>query len=148
MLNFVNLQQGQLIAGHFHRSQDVTWIAAPITILTVVLCPIFSKGSDYWGRKWFLVVPTLFGAVGSVFVSRASSMSMIIAGFTLIGVSFGAQSLLHTVASEVLPRRWRSWGQAAVMISSPGTETSQSRLFVYSAKELHSLLPTFTLLSR
>ncbi|EHK97725.1 putative Uncharacterized MFS-type transporter/MT1926 [Glarea lozoyensis 74030] len=45
-------------------------------------------------------------------------MSMIIAGFTLIGVSFGAQSLLHTVASEVLPRRWRSWGQAAVMISN------------------------------
>jgi MFS family permease len=45
-------------------------------------------------------------------------MNMIIAGFTLIGVSFGAQSLLHTVASEVIPRRWRSWGQAAVMISN------------------------------
>lgn len=45
-------------------------------------------------------------------------MNMIIAGFTLIGVSFGAQSLLHTVASEVLPRRWRAWGQASVMISN------------------------------
>jgi hypothetical protein len=45
-------------------------------------------------------------------------MSMAIAGFTIIGIAFGAQPLLHTVASEVLPRRWRSWAQAAVMISN------------------------------
>lgn len=40
---------------------------------------------------------------------------MVIAGCTLIGVAFGAQPLLHTVASEVLPRRWRAWAQAAIM---------------------------------
>jgi MFS family permease len=51
-------------------------------------------------------------------VSRASSIAMIIAGFTIVGIAFGAQSLLHTVASEILPRRWRSWAQATIMMSN------------------------------
>jgi hypothetical protein len=58
------------------------------------------------------------GAVGSLIVSRATSMTMVIAGTGVIGIAFGAQPLLHTVASEVLPRRWRSWAQALVSLRS------------------------------
>ena len=53
------------------------------------------------------------GAIGSIIVARATSMNMVIAGFTISGFSYGAQPLLHTVASEVVPRRYRSWAQAA-----------------------------------
>ena len=94
------------------------WITAPILILTAVLGPIVSQAADYWGRKWFLVILTLFGAVGGVVVARASSMTIVIVGFSIIGIAFGAQPLLHTVASEVLPRRWRPWGQASVMTAN------------------------------
>lgn len=45
-------------------------------------------------------------------------MNMAIAGFTVIGVAYGVQPLLHTVTSEVLPRRYRGWGQAADMASN------------------------------
>jgi MFS family permease len=86
--------------------------------LTVVLGPIVSQAADYWGRKWFLVILTLFGGVGSVIVARASTMNMAIGGFCVIGIAFGAQPLLHTVTSEVLPRRWRAYGQAADMVSN------------------------------
>lgn len=110
--------QGVAISAHFDRSGDVAWVVAPITIMTTVLGPIVSQASDYWGRKWFLIVPTFCGAVGSVIVARATSMSMIIAGTSVIGIAFGAQPLLHTVASEVLPRRYRSWAQSCVMISN------------------------------
>lgn len=84
----------------------------------MVLCPIVSQAADYWGRKWFLVGLTLLGAAGSAIVARSSNMAMCIAGFTVIGSAFGAQALLHTVASEVLPRRWRSWAQASIMVSN------------------------------
>lgn len=94
------------------------WITAPIAILTVVLGPIVSQASDYWGRKCFLVILTLFGTVGGVIVARASSMVMVIVGFTILGIAFGAQPLLHTVASEVLPRRWRAWAQAGIMAAN------------------------------
>ncbi|KAH8659954.1 major facilitator superfamily domain-containing protein [Xylariales sp. PMI_506] len=45
-------------------------------------------------------------------------MTVAIVGFCIVGVAFGAQGLVHTVAGEVLPRRWRSWGQAAAMSST------------------------------
>jgi MFS family permease len=87
-------------------------------MLTVVLGPIVSQAADYWGRKWFLVILTSLGAVGSLVVAQSSNMSMVIAGFSITGAALGAQPLLHTVASEVLPRRWRAWGQSAVMIAN------------------------------
>ncbi|TDZ15967.1 Trichothecene efflux pump TRI12 [Colletotrichum orbiculare MAFF 240422] len=110
--------QGQTIAGHFGASDKTSWLSAVITIMTVVLGPIFSQAADYWGRKWFIVVPTLFGAVGSVVVARATDINMCIAGFCVIGIAFGAQPLLHTVSSEVLPRKWRAYGQASDMVSN------------------------------
>ncbi|KAJ0382139.1 hypothetical protein COL922a_013151 [Colletotrichum nupharicola] len=48
----------------------------------------------------------------------ATSMAMAIAGFTVTGCSYGAQPLLHAVASEVLPRRYRPWAQAADNLSA------------------------------
>ncbi|ETS83366.1 hypothetical protein PFICI_05242 [Pestalotiopsis fici W106-1] len=110
--------QGHTIAAHFNDTTNIIWLTAPIGTLTVVLGPIVSQAADYWGRKWFLVVCTMFGAVGSTVIARATSMSMLIAGFTISGVAFGAQPLLHTVTSEILPRRWRGWGQAVDSISN------------------------------
>ncbi|KAL0932703.1 siderophore iron transporter [Colletotrichum truncatum] len=86
--------------------------------MTVVLGPIFSQAADYWGRKWFIVIPTLFGAIGCVIVSRAMDINTCIAGFCVMGIAFGAQPLLHTVSSEVLPRKWRAYAQASDMISN------------------------------
>ncbi len=86
--------------------------------MTVVLGPIVAQAADYWGRKWFLVILALVGAVGALIVAQAKTMNTAIGGFCVIGVSFGNQPLLHVVTSEVLPRRWRGYGQAADMISN------------------------------
>jgi len=94
------------------------WLTSSIAIGTTVLSPIFSQAADYWGRRWFLVISTLLGAVGSIIISRATSIEMAIAGCTITGVSYGAQPLLHAISSEVLPRRYRSLGQAADLISN------------------------------
>ncbi|KAK3330756.1 major facilitator superfamily domain-containing protein [Apodospora peruviana] len=122
MAQLVNLvgagAQGQVIAGHFGGTANVVWFSAPVTIMTVVLGPIVSQAADYWGRKWFLVILTLFGAIGSIVVARAQTMNQAIGGFCIIGIAFGTQPLLHVVTSEVLPRRWRGWGQAADMVSN------------------------------
>ncbi|KAK3298781.1 major facilitator superfamily domain-containing protein [Chaetomium fimeti] len=123
--------QAQTIGAHFNDTSKVVWFAGAIAIFTVVLGPIVSQAADYWGRKWFLVTLTFTGAVGSVVISRASSLNMAIAGFCLVGTAFGTQPLLHVVASEVLPRRWRGWAQACpLMISTLGSLTG---LFVGAA---------------
>ncbi|KAK3488570.1 hypothetical protein B0T13DRAFT_520476 [Neurospora crassa] len=63
--------QGQTIASHFSSPTQSIWFSAPITILTVVLGPITSQAAGYWGRKWFLVIPTFLGG-GVVLVGVSS----------------------------------------------------------------------------
>ena len=99
-------------------ASDSNWFTSVIAILTVILSPPVSQAADYWGRKWFLVVLTICGVVGSIVVSRANSAGMAIAGFTITGLSYGAQPLLHAVVSEVLPRKYRPWAQATVNVSA------------------------------
>src|ERR1700722_12047452 len=99
-------------------ASDTIWPASTIAILTVVLSPPVSQAADYWGRKWFLVGLTACGCVGSIIVSRATSIGMAIAGFTIGGISFGAQPLLHAVTSEILPRKYRPLAQGTVNTSA------------------------------
>lgn len=61
---------------------------------------------------------TFTGTIGCIVVSRASSMNVAIIGFTITGIANGAQALVHIVTSEVLPRRWRGFGQATDMMST------------------------------
>ena len=93
-------------------------MTASLTIPSVVLGPVVSQTADYWGRKWFLVFSSLLGAVGCVVASRSDSFAMFIAGMVITGFEFGVLPLLHTVPSEILPRRWRAPAQAAIMIAN------------------------------
>lgn len=86
--------------------------------MTITLSPILSQASDHWGRKWIIVVSTLFGAVGCLISSRASSFGMLVAGQTILGIGYGCAPLLNAVPSEILPRRYRGWAQALAMISN------------------------------
>lgn len=99
-------------------SDKNTWLASSVAIFTVVLSPPVSQAADYWGRRWFLVLLTLAGAVGSIIVSRATTMNMAIAGECVAGISYGVQPLLHAVTSEVLPRKYRPYAQAASNVSA------------------------------
>ncbi|KAG4444107.1 hypothetical protein IFR05_000460 [Cadophora sp. M221] len=111
------------VVGAGARAQDISavlggssksvWLTSSVAILTTVLSPPVSQAADYWGRRWFLIILTGFGAVGSIIVARATSMNMAISGEVITGISYGAQPLLHAVASEVLPRKYRPYAQAA-----------------------------------
>ena len=80
--------------------------------------PIVAQTADYWGRKYFLVAATILGAVGSIVAARADSYATFITGMTILGFEFGALPLLHTIPSEILPRRGRAPAQATLMISN------------------------------
>ncbi|KAI8951100.1 major facilitator superfamily domain-containing protein [Xylaria longipes] len=109
--------QAQII-GRTFNSSDTGWATGVMVICGVILGPIVSQGADLWGRKWFFVVLNGFGFAGSVIVARAQDISTALAGFTVIGLAFGTQGLVHAVSGEVIPRRWRSWGQAAALVST------------------------------
>jgi hypothetical protein len=59
-----------------------------------------------------------FLKIGCIIVGAAHSMGMAITGQIIAGLSYGAQPLVHAVPSEVLPRRVRPVGQAAVNLTA------------------------------
>ncbi|OQV00731.1 hypothetical protein CLAIMM_06191 [Cladophialophora immunda] len=95
-----------------------SWMFTALTITFVVLAPPISQAADYWGRRWPLIILCLFGFVGTLVASRATSMQMTIAGEVLVGVCFASTPLTLAVVSEVLPHRLRLAGQAAIGIAN------------------------------
>ncbi|KAJ5647716.1 siderophore iron transporter [Penicillium lividum] len=120
-INFNYLAQMIAVVGAGFLAQPITelfgasslsvWPSSIVNIFTTVLTPPVSQAADYWGRKWFLAVLMSFGFAGSLVIGRATSISMVIGGFCLVGLSFGSQSLIFAVVSEVLPRKHRPIAQ-------------------------------------
>jgi MFS family permease len=106
-------------------------------IVTVVLGPPVSQASDYWGRKWFLVAGSIFGAVGALILARADTMGQAIGGQVISGVMYVGQPLLIAVGSEILPRRLRPSAQAG--LNATGGIGGIAGLLCGSALTAHNL---------
>ena len=50
------------------------WMLTALTITFVVFAPPVSQASDYWGRRWLLIILTVSGCVGTIITSRAQSV--------------------------------------------------------------------------
>ncbi|KIW62492.1 hypothetical protein PV04_10665 [Phialophora macrospora] len=100
------------IANVVGGASQTTWLVNSVAILTSVLSPPVCQAADYWGRRGLLLGLSSFGVVGSIIISRATSMGMVICGSCVVGISYGTQPLIHAITSEVLPRKWRPIAQA------------------------------------
>ncbi|KAL3484412.1 major facilitator superfamily domain-containing protein [Aspergillus germanicus] len=96
-------------------TSNAGWLSTILTIFTLALNPIVSQAADYWGRKSFIIVSSLVGGVaGPIIISRTLNVTTLISGLCVLGLAFGSQALTFTVASEVIPRRFRAVGQATL----------------------------------
>lgn len=50
------------------------WMLTALTITFVVFAPPVSQASDYWGRRWLLIILTSAGCIGTIITSRAQSV--------------------------------------------------------------------------
>ncbi|KAJ5390454.1 uncharacterized protein N7496_001522 [Penicillium cataractarum] len=99
-------------------SSKAGWLSMPLTIFTLAFSPLLSQAADYWGRKWIIVTTAVGGLTGSIIISRAQTVNALIAGFCIVGFSFGGQALFYTVVSEIVPRRFRAVAQATLNFTS------------------------------
>ncbi|USP79338.1 hypothetical protein yc1106_06612 [Curvularia clavata] len=93
------------------------WFGTIKNILTLVTILPVAQGADFWGRKWFILICNSLGVIGYLIVSRSNNITTVIVGFIIGSAAFGCQSLAYAIPSEVLPRKYRGYGQAAANIS-------------------------------
>jgi MFS family permease len=99
-------------------TSKAAWLSMSMTIFTLAFNPPLSQAADYWGRKWIILTTALGGFAGAIIISRAQNVSALIAGFCVLGLSFGGQALFYTVVSEIVPRRFRAAAQATINLTS------------------------------
>lgn len=77
---------------------------------------IFGRISDIIGRRYFIIVAQLFAVVGSIVCATANNVNTVIAGTVLTGIAGGAQQLYPLLVQELVPNKYRIYGQAAITV--------------------------------
>jgi len=72
------------------------------------LSPIIGRLSDVVDRKYLASIPPLIAFAGAVVSARAQSMTTLIGGGILIGVTLSTISIIQAIPSEVLPMKYRA----------------------------------------
>lgn len=84
------------------------WIIQGPLLMQSVLSPFVGRLSDVLDRKFLASVPPLIAFTGAVISARATSMTMLIGGGILIGVTLATISIVQAIPSEVLPLKYRA----------------------------------------
>lgn len=95
-----------------------TFISEGPLLMQSVLSPIIGRLSDVLDRKWLVSIPPLIAFAGAVVSATAQSMSTLIGGGILIGVTLSTISIVQAIPSEVLPLKYRAVSNGAGFIGS------------------------------
>ncbi|KAH8923355.1 MFS general substrate transporter [Atractiella rhizophila] len=100
------------------RPDLAIWIIQAPTIVQGSLAPFVGRVSDNVGRRWLVILAPIFGLIGTIIASRANSMPMLIAGQAIMSINLTTVGLISSIASEVLPGKYRTWGQSAIQVAA------------------------------
>jgi MFS family permease len=87
-----------------------------------VFLTLVGRISDIFGRRWVFAGGSIVGLVGSIICAVAKDIPTLIGGTTLIGIGAATQVSFPIVVGELLPMRYRFYGNALIFIFAiPGS---------------------------
>jgi ACS family 4-hydroxyphenylacetate permease-like MFS transporter len=92
------------------------WIAALPPLAAVIMMPLWSRQSDLRReRKWHIVAPTAFAAMGLLLTMSASSGWLKLAGLIMCSMgAYGGYGVFWSLVAQVIPARYRAGGIAMI----------------------------------
>lgn len=97
-------------------SPHYTLISLTKTLVGGVCLLIVGRISDIVGRRWFLIGGQAIGLIGSIVCALATSVDMVIGGTVLAGIAGAVETLYPLLIQEIVPNKYRGWGQAAITL--------------------------------
>ncbi|KAG5812311.1 hypothetical protein H9Q74_004624 [Fusarium xylarioides] len=85
------------------------WISNANLLVTLAFGPVLGSLSDRFGKKWFIVIASVIGIVGSVVSGSAKSITTIIIGNILTGLTNAGCIMGVPAGQEVTPNKLRPW---------------------------------------
>ncbi|KAJ0116963.1 hypothetical protein J7T55_003377 [Diaporthe amygdali] len=90
-------------------AKNASWIANANFLMTLAFGPVLGSLSDRFGKRWFIIVATVFGVVGSCISGSAQKTTVVIGGNILTGLANAGCIMGTPSAQEVTPNRLRPW---------------------------------------
>lgn len=68
-------------------AKNASWIANANFLMTLAFGPVLGSLGDRFGKRWFIIVATIFGVVGSCVSASAQKTTVVIGGNILTGLA-------------------------------------------------------------
>jgi MFS family permease len=93
---------------------NINWVAIVYTLGLSVGLVIVGRTSDILGRRWFFIIGSLLGLIGSIVNATATNVPTLIAGQTLIGLGATTGLSYPLILGELVPMKYRFIAGATV----------------------------------
>jgi MFS family permease len=81
-----------------------------------VFLTLIGRISDIFGRRWVFAGGSIIGLIGSIVGAVAKDIPTLIGATTLIGIGASTQVSFPIVVGELLPMKYRFYGNALIFI--------------------------------
>ncbi|QKX58196.1 uncharacterized protein TRUGW13939_05317 [Talaromyces rugulosus] len=88
-------------------NSNANWVGIVYSLAQAVVLMLVGRLSDIFGRRWFFIIGSSIGLIGSIVGGTATSLGQLIAGETLIGIAAGFQCSFFWVVAEIVPMKRR-----------------------------------------
>lgn len=106
------LSMASSVLGEINRdigpSDSYAWMAAAQTLGAAVMSPSVGRLSDIFGRRNFLLIGNVIGAVGCAVAATAKNVNTVIGASVIIGIGSAMHQLAWSCLAELVPKNKRS----------------------------------------
>jgi MFS family permease len=107
-------------------SSNANWVGIVYSLAQAVVLMLVGRLSDIFGRRWFFIIGSSIGLIGSIVGGTATSLGQLIAGETLIGIAAGFQCSFFWVVAEIVPMKRRFIANSGLFLWTLPTVTPPS----------------------
>ncbi|KAF7560952.1 hypothetical protein G7046_g3200 [Stylonectria norvegica] len=100
------------VAADLGNDGDINWVISGWGMASSISFAIAGKLSDIFGRRYVILTGQALSIVGAIVAATAQSISALIAGSTLLGLSVGLILVVFSAVPELCPYKYRGLGLA------------------------------------
>lgn len=88
-------------------SDNLSWVAWVYLLTQAVFFLIVGRLSDVFGRRWFFIIGSVFGLIGSIMGATAQNINTLIGAEVFCGLGASFQISFFWVVAEIVPMKYR-----------------------------------------